>query len=746
MLWAFGFANTIVLGWLAAAAAPLVIHLWSRRRYRERHWAAMDFLLAAMKKNARRLRIEQWLLLAVRTLAIVLVVLAAARPLASWNAVVSAAGQRTLKVFVIDGSYSMSYQLDGQSLFDRAKQLTRQIVVDSRQGDGFALVLMASPPNVVVGAPAMEQRDFLDELESLRVIHGGGDLSASLAKVEEICRQSAAIGLANSEVYFFSDLARNSWLPSLTDQATSDFQQRLTRLSVHGQLVVVDLGKDNAENICIADLAFDEPLVIAGRPTRIVGHVRQFGTIAANEQRVELFVDGRRAAETRVALAGANPTVFGLTHRFDAAGEHWIEARIQDDALSIDNHRYLAAPVRQAVQVLCVNGKPGPRLSGAADYVRLALQPRQDDGLSLANVEVVTESALVERDLSKVDCLFLCNVSQLTTREARLVADFVRRGGGLAILLGDQTIAERYNHELFDIEETRLLPGRLTEIITATESPLHIDPLGYRHPLMREFSGHEDAGLSQVFIKNYVRLQLKTASAVGVDSATNSNVATAVNAQLALAVESGDPLLVSSVFGRGRVVVLTTDGSLSSIDPATKTHWNRLAPNPSFPPLINEIVRWLLGAREDGRQVAVGQLLAGVFSGAGAQSLAIQTPHGRQSVRTEFDRGEVRWSFADTTQAGIYRLDVGAESDRSQRFAVNVDTSEGDLRKIDPLELPPQFSTRLHASTASDAAALTRSTGFERPMLYGALGLLLLEMILARRRLAASPKKGGARA
>ena len=58
-----------MLGWLAAAAAPLIIHLLSKRKYREVPWAAMQYLLAALRKNSRRIQIEQWILLAVRTLA-----------------------------------------------------------------------------------------------------------------------------------------------------------------------------------------------------------------------------------------------------------------------------------------------------------------------------------------------------------------------------------------------------------------------------------------------------------------------------------------------------------------------------------------------------------------------------------------------------------------------------------------------------------------------------------------------------
>ena len=70
-LFAFGFANPAMLGWLAAAAAPILIHLWSRRKRREMAWAAMAYLLAAVERRQRRLRIEQWLLVALRTALIV---------------------------------------------------------------------------------------------------------------------------------------------------------------------------------------------------------------------------------------------------------------------------------------------------------------------------------------------------------------------------------------------------------------------------------------------------------------------------------------------------------------------------------------------------------------------------------------------------------------------------------------------------------------------------------------------------
>src|ERR1700677_3186520 len=102
-IWALGFANAALLYGLAATSVPIILHLLNRRRFREVSWAAMRFLMAAIKKNQRRIRIEQWLLLAIRTLIVLLVVLAMAKPfLESFGMVI--AGRTIHRVLVLDAS------------------------------------------------------------------------------------------------------------------------------------------------------------------------------------------------------------------------------------------------------------------------------------------------------------------------------------------------------------------------------------------------------------------------------------------------------------------------------------------------------------------------------------------------------------------------------------------------------------------------------------------------------------------
>src|SRR5437588_4026334 len=119
---------------IAAASVPILIHLLNRRKFREMPWAAMRFLLAAIRKNQRRIRIEQWLLLAVRTLIILLVVMAMAKPFLESLGVVIA-GRRVHRVLVLDASLSMGYSSGGTSRFEQAKALAARLVKASRSGD-----------------------------------------------------------------------------------------------------------------------------------------------------------------------------------------------------------------------------------------------------------------------------------------------------------------------------------------------------------------------------------------------------------------------------------------------------------------------------------------------------------------------------------------------------------------------------------------------------------------------------------
>ena len=130
IVFALGFANYPLICGLGAASVPIIIHLLNRRKYREMPWAAMRFLLAAIRKNSAA-DPDRAVAPAGRAdaLIILLVVTAMAKPfLESLGASPIMAGQRTHRVLVLDGSLSMAYATAGATRFEQAKTLAAQLV------------------------------------------------------------------------------------------------------------------------------------------------------------------------------------------------------------------------------------------------------------------------------------------------------------------------------------------------------------------------------------------------------------------------------------------------------------------------------------------------------------------------------------------------------------------------------------------------------------------------------------------
>ncbi|KPL01636.1 MAG: hypothetical protein AMJ73_10285 [candidate division Zixibacteria bacterium SM1_73] len=144
----FNFLNPIFL--FAAGAAvlfPLLIHLFNRQKVKKVFFSSLLFLRSLEKTRMRRVKIKEYLLLLIRSLIILLVVAAFARP-AIRGGFVSKVGAhaKTSVVILLDDSYSMRYETKEGSLFDLAKKKARKIINQLKEGDDASLILFSSEP------------------------------------------------------------------------------------------------------------------------------------------------------------------------------------------------------------------------------------------------------------------------------------------------------------------------------------------------------------------------------------------------------------------------------------------------------------------------------------------------------------------------------------------------------------------------------------------------------------------------
>src|SRR3954471_475793 len=163
------FLSPILLTGLVLAGVPVIIHLLNRRRFRLVDWAPMKYLKLTIKTNRRRMRIEQILLLAVRTLAVIVLILAVARPVLSATGLGSWLGGRgrAARVIVIDDSLSMGYQADRRSAFEAGKEAATQLIKSVGPQDSLT-ILTTSAPDI----PILRDAHLDDQSKALAAIAG----------------------------------------------------------------------------------------------------------------------------------------------------------------------------------------------------------------------------------------------------------------------------------------------------------------------------------------------------------------------------------------------------------------------------------------------------------------------------------------------------------------------------------------------------------------------------------------------
>lgn len=728
---AFGFGNLAMLGWLAAAAVPLLIHLWNRRKHREAPWAAVDFLLAAIRKNARRMQFEQWLLLAVRTLIILLVVLAVAEPYMQNLGGLVTPYRPTHKVFVLDGSYSMAYSQTDETLFERARHTIADIVDAGRSGDAYSLVLVGEPSRAIVQTPARSPADFLDELDGLEQPHGGGDIVAALVLAEDAIgrAEDGPAPLAQHEVFIVSDLQRVSWQSEQSGRTQAQLTERLERLASRAAVIVLDVGQENASNAAVVDLSVQQPFLTVRSAATFTAVIRNFGGQERPQTVVQFEVDGQPTESRRVNLPADGSISVSFTYTFEEPGSHTATVRLARDFLTVDDARHVALNVKDRLRVLLVAGK-----WGSTTYIAHALNPNPSNE-GTVETKTVSDIALAETELNGFDCVFLANVAQFTSGERRMLERYTRRGGGLVFFLGDQVMPEVYNEVLGPRaagdsleaqgdsaleprqDELSLLPAKIGELVSGPAATL--DPLDYRHPIVAPFRGRENAGLLSTPVYHYYRLQIPEGRP---------------GAEVALAVGDGDPAIVTVPVQRGRCVLVATAGSLASVDAATGQPWTAWPAWPSFLPIVREIVNFAVTGSHNRWNAVVGEPISmPVEIGAPSLLEVVRPTGGTDTLRVEDTGDGPAWNYAGTELSGIYRVVAPAGRDDARSFAVNVDAVESDLVRADPAVLPAQVSLRStwHEMQTQNVGDLVGEQRLHRWLLTGALGLMLTDTLLA---------------
>jgi hypothetical protein len=200
-----GFLHPWLLAGLAAAGVPIVLHLLERREPPTVIFPAVRYLVAATEQHQRRLKLQNWLLLILRTLLIVLLVLAAAGPTMRAGSVAGHAPSAL--VLIVDNSASSGAVVKGTPRLATLRTAARRVLAQATPDDALWLVTADGVPRR--GDP----RSLATLVNELAPSARRLDLGAALATAGEVLAPDARSG----EVVLMTDLQATAVSPASLD-------------------------------------------------------------------------------------------------------------------------------------------------------------------------------------------------------------------------------------------------------------------------------------------------------------------------------------------------------------------------------------------------------------------------------------------------------------------------------------------------------------------------------------------------
>ncbi len=371
------FLTPLALFALAAALVPPLLHLFQRREPPVIEFPAVRYLKETQREALRTVRLQHLLLMLLRMAAVVLIALAAARPVVPGG--FGARHEPMALVLVFDHSLSSGAVKGGTRVLDDLAARARETLREAQAADAVWLI----------GADGVARRGSAREL-TLAVSAARPDARrlGLDAAVRQAARLIATSGYARGEIHVLSDMQRTA-----LDESTVDGRQSTAGTLNRGLSTVDSLLR--GISILVYHPSGDPPPnhgVDAARPApslwlpgtgAVVARVVGGPANPVSRVTLSMVVDGRSGARALAAAGGevnlAPPAAPPL-----APGWHTGLVQLDPDELRADDERPFAvrvAPpavveasgdlgpfVTEALGVLAANGRV--RLSGAPD-VRL---------------------------------------------------------------------------------------------------------------------------------------------------------------------------------------------------------------------------------------------------------------------------------------------------------------------------------------------------------------------------------------
>jgi hypothetical protein len=576
---------------------PIIAHLFRQPPSKRLHFGAMMLMLRLPLQLRRRKRVQDWLLLLLRLIALLLFVLAVTQPILKWPQEDPEIDQAKRVVLIIDDSLSMDQKigtsLDGEreSAFREARSQAIDFVKSLPDGVELGIVTTAGDADLLTPELRADRSEIMALVAERQQRFGDTDLVGALRLARQV------LDGKGGEVFVFSDESGEETIGACADEISLMASQNVG-------LFPQRIRADKPQNVSVISAEYGEG--VEGGSLRF--NIENFGSLEKEVTTITSFPDGTEI-NTFVSIAPFSVTEELVTvPRISEGGVGVI--RITDDDLILDNEFYFQLPQIGASRVLLIDGEPGATTSDSEIYyLERAIAPWGGTrGGSLPDVVGETGIGLLDPEVHRV--VFMANIGNPAALAPALIS-FVRNGGGLFLSLGDNVTSERYNSAL-----SELLPAPLRKIEALSSPRVPGERTKLPNTEFSIFKPFQRGGLD-----NFNQVRWNRVFSVEPFESSEGN-------KVLLELANGMPLLIEKKVGQGHVFLLT-----STID----DEWGNLPLQGSFLPLIQRSIPYLGGSSSMGglRIEGVVDDLIRVPIGEMVTDLVVDGPNGPVSSNNE---------------------------------------------------------------------------------------------------------------
>ena len=410
---------------LLALAIPIIIHLFYFRRFKKVYFTNVRFLKEVKEETSARSKLRNLLVLAMRLLALGLLVFAFAQPFIPRDVEVKT-GQKAVSVF-LDNSFSMNALSEDAALMDKAKQRAKEIVAAYSVEDQFQIL-----SNDFEGRHQrmVSQEDALNLIEEITSSPSVKKLSQVLGRQQQALNTST---LENFVVYQISDFQKN-----ITDLST--YTDTLTELNL------IPLQSVEERNISIDSAWFESPVQMLNQTNPLMVKVRNLSAENAENIRLSINYDGQTKPVGTLSIPANSSLIDTVNFTVNRTGWYTAELAITDFPVQFDDKYFVSFNVAEKINVLVVNESTPNR------YLEAAFK-----GISYFNLTSLSSQNLDYSSFSNYQMIVLNGLNTISSGFSFELQEYIKEGGNLLAFPGRNASVPSYQSFLQAIPANELM-------------------------------------------------------------------------------------------------------------------------------------------------------------------------------------------------------------------------------------------------------------------------------------------------